>query len=231
MESVVPKTFLTLLVMFLGVTAPAGTRHAQGSDATGLTEVAVDWRAWLTPVRGLVLGVRAIGEPVVAVATSHGVEVVLMHSGNGRLLRFVVPESGELAEADAEALAQFLRCRRTARVKRAHQGLVGLLADVARKYPGHTIEIMSGYRGTREESRTSPHRAGRAVDIRVHGVKTTEVRDWLWSTHHAVGVGWYPHSDFLHMDVRPGQKDTSWTQRSSGADNIYNPRWAYKARK
>lgn len=133
------------------------------------------------------------------------------------------------SEADQATLARFLRCTRSARSKSMHPGLVQLIIDVAARYPGHAIEITSAYRATREERRTSPHRAARAVDFRVLGVKTTEVRDWLWATHRnqdGVGVGWYPHGDFLHMDVRPGKHDATWTQKHMNDDNTYNPRWA-----
>jgi uncharacterized protein YcbK (DUF882 family) len=158
------------------------------------------------------------------------VTVSLVDQAGQRLILELVP-GAPLDPATEQAVSHFLRCRKSGRTRQMHPGLVGLLVDVARQYPGHDIEVTSAYRGTRDERRTSPHRAGRAVDFRVVGVKTTEVRDWLWATHHEVGIGWYPHSDFLHMDVRPGQKDTSWTQRHYNDDNHYNPRWAYKARK
>ena len=88
----------------------------------------------------------------------------------------------------------------------------------------------------RELDRTACEQALKAKDARFDGrffigVKTTVVRDFLWSTHREVGIGWYPHSNYLHMDVRPGQRDTSWTQRQKDGENSYNPGWAYKARK
>ena len=43
---------------------------------------------------------------------------------------------------------------------------------------------------------------GLACDFRVEGVKTTELRDYLRATFDKVGVGYYPNSTFVHLDVR-----------------------------
>jgi hypothetical protein len=43
---------------------------------------------------------------------------------------------------------------------------------------------------------------GLACDFRVEGIKTTELRDYLRKTFEKVGVGYYPNSTFVHLDVR-----------------------------
>ena len=43
---------------------------------------------------------------------------------------------------------------------------------------------------------------GLACDFRVEGVKTTDLRDYLRKTFDKVGVGYYPNSTFVHLDVR-----------------------------
>ena len=43
---------------------------------------------------------------------------------------------------------------------------------------------------------------GLACDFRVEGVKTTELRDYLRKAFDKVGVGYYPNSTFVHLDVR-----------------------------
>jgi hypothetical protein len=43
---------------------------------------------------------------------------------------------------------------------------------------------------------------GLACDFRVEGVKTAELRDYLRRTFDKVGVGYYPNSTFVHLDVR-----------------------------
>ena len=45
---------------------------------------------------------------------------------------------------------------------------------------------------------------GLACDFRVVGVKNTELRDYLRHAFKHVGVGYYPNSSFVHLDVRQG---------------------------
>lgn len=61
------------------------------------------------------------------------------------------------------------------------------------------IEIVSGFR--KEERTSSRHKQGRAVDFRVKGVDPKTV--WTFCKRfHPVGVGYYPTSRFVHLDVR-----------------------------
>lgn len=102
---------------------------------------------------------------------------------------------------------------------------LAMLAHLAERY-GKPIEFVSGYRVSRGESWTSPHRAARAIDFRIPGVPLTEVRDHLWRTFRGVGIGYYPYDRFLHMDTRP--EDMSWT--AIGGTNHYHPSWSFTAR-
>jgi uncharacterized protein YcbK (DUF882 family) len=164
-------------------------------------------------------------------AAPHTVTVELYDVNANRSAVFQIPLDGQLPREQAIEVGRFFGCHRTGRSKPIHPGTLAMLAEVAQRYPGHVIELVSGYRASPEERRTSPHRGARAIDFRVRGVKTTEIRDWLWSTHEKVGIGWYPHSNFLHMDVRPDKKDTAWTQHRKNEDNDYHPRWARLARR
>ncbi|HEX2880808.1 MAG TPA: DUF882 domain-containing protein, partial [Polyangiaceae bacterium] len=47
----------------------------------------------------------------------------------------------------------------------------------------------------------SKHPLGHAVDFSVDGVPNTALRDFL-RTQARVGVGFYPNSSFIHLDVR-----------------------------
>ena len=46
---------------------------------------------------------------------------------------------------------------------------------------------------------------GLACDFRVVGVGNTQLRDYLRQTFKKVGVGYYPNSSFVHLDVRKDQ--------------------------
>jgi uncharacterized protein YcbK (DUF882 family) len=187
---------------------------------------------WVEAVREIVARLlleATLPQPAqTAVATI--VPVDLFDVNGEKSAHFELPLDGQLSPELNLEVAKFFSCRRSGKVRPIHPNTLAMLAEVAQRYPGHTIEIVSGYRASREERKTSPHLAGRAIDLRVRGVKTTDVRDWLWSTHSHVGIGFYPHHDYLHMDTRPEQKDTAWTQARLNADNDYHPRWARKAR-
>jgi uncharacterized protein YcbK (DUF882 family) len=84
--------------------------------------------------------------------------------------------------------------------------------------PDGIVDILSGYRSEEtndmlRESRTtnaakySQHIQGKAIDIRVPGVSATLVRDAALSVG-AGGVGYYPQSQFVHVDVGPVRQ---WT--------------------
>jgi uncharacterized protein YcbK (DUF882 family) len=70
-------------------------------------------------------------------------------------------------------------------------------------------ELLSGYRSpktnamlrgnSRGVARHSYHMSGQAVDVRLNNVNSQHVRKMAISLH-AGGVGYYPRSDFVHMD-------------------------------
>jgi LysM repeat protein len=84
--------------------------------------------------------------------------------------------------------------------------LLRLLVDVSNTFGGRPIQIVSGYR-TSSFFRDSRHKTSQAVDFTVIGVPNAVARDYLL-TLDSVGVGYYPNSTFLHLDVRP--HSTRW---------------------
>ncbi len=98
------------------------------------------------------------------------------------------------------------------------RALVERLARIGAAFEGHAIEIVSAYRpDSREQSR---HHQGRALDLFVHDVPREAVRD-LAVTFRETGVGWYPNSTFVHIDVR--EESTYWVDLSSPGEA---PRYA-----
>jgi hypothetical protein len=60
--------------------------------------------------------------------------------------------------------------------------------------------VVSGFR--RESyAISSRHRRSQALDFSIPGVPNEVLRDFLLSIG-TVGVGYYPHSSFVHLDVR-----------------------------
>jgi hypothetical protein len=85
------------------------------------------------------------------------------------------------------------------RIRRLHAGLLDRLRAIADHFPGHVIEIVSAYRPDARDG--SRHRLGRAIDLRVRDVAVSELDAFL-RTIEGTGVGLYPTTDFVHVDVR-----------------------------
>jgi uncharacterized protein YcbK (DUF882 family) len=112
----------------------------------------------------------------------------------------------------------FLRCHYTNQKHAMSPRLMRLMYQAGRHWPGHRLEVVSGYRHPDvAKNPHSPHMKGLACDFRVAGVKNTELRDYLRRSFDKVGVGYYPNSSFVHLDVR---KDRSafWIDYSGPGD-------------
>lgn len=81
--------------------------------------------------------------------------------------------------------------------------LIEHLSEVSDHFGGRAIRVVSGFRPETPTQYTphSRHNQGEAVDFVVDGVPNEVVRDYC-RTLGAVGVGYYPHSSFVHLDVR-----------------------------
>jgi LysM repeat protein len=88
----------------------------------------------------------------------------------------------------------------------APERLLKLLVQVSDTFGGRPLYIVSGYRTT-SHFQDSRHKTSQAIDFSVTGVPNSVVRDYL-RTLRNVGVGYYPNSTFLHLDVRG--KTTYW---------------------
>jgi uncharacterized protein YcbK (DUF882 family) len=113
------------------------------------------------------------------------------------------------------ALAQldyFLRDHRTGDVRHFDPRLYDILDDLISSigHSGVEIDIVCGYRtsSTNESLRAhttgvaknSLHIQGEAIDLRMPGIDTLKLRKAALSLRRG-GVGYYPHSDFIHVDV------------------------------
>jgi hypothetical protein len=78
--------------------------------------------------------------------------------------------------------------------------LIRLLVEVSDTFGGRPIRLVSGYR-TNSYYQDSRHKQSAAIDFLVVGVPNAVVVDYL-REFEDVGVGYYPNSSFVHMDVR-----------------------------
>jgi uncharacterized protein YcbK (DUF882 family) len=143
------------------------------------------------------------------VARSRG--VATLHRLATQLTRKVrlVDDRGRVRRPALRELAALLRPRNSHRSKEPHPRLVRLLARVSDHFGGRPIHIVSGYRRPGGNTRaTSRHVAAQAIDFRIPGVPLAALRDYCARLDH-VGVGYYPRSNFVHLDVR--RSGARWT--------------------
>lgn len=107
-------------------------------------------------------------------------------------------------------LNSFLRDFRTGGITKIDTKLLDTLFNIHQK-SGSTnpINIISGYRSpktndflhktTNGVAKKSFHTLGQAIDIRIPGIPLKKLRD-LAKEEKLGGVGYYPKSDFIHID-------------------------------
>ena len=143
-------------------------------------------------------------------------ELRLHHLHTGEDLDVVYRIGDQYIPGAIAQLNHFLRDHRTQDVSsydpREFDVLHSVLAKLGRQ--NSVIDIVCGYRTpwsnnflrTRSAStgvaQHSQHMLAKAIDIRVPGVPTAKLRDAALSLQ-AGGVGYYPLSQFVHVDVGP----------------------------
>ena len=160
-----------------------------------------------------------------AAATSAGTEVVsltkdfrlkLQNMHTGESLDIVYRVGNTYLPEAVEKLNYFLRDHNTQDVVEYDPKEFDVLHNVLARLrkPNGVINVVCGYRTpeTNAELRQnspqtgvaehSQHMEGHAIDIRVPGVSTVALRNAALSLH-AGGVGYYPTSQFVHVDVGP----------------------------
>lgn len=100
--------------------------------------------------------------------------------------------------------------------------LLALVAKVSDTFGGRPLHVVSGYRSAGADR--SRHRQGRALDFSIEGVPLEALRDFCKSLER-VGVGYYPTSRFVHLDVR--DRWTYWVDVSgNGEEPRYTETWS-----
>ena len=109
-------------------------------------------------------------------------------------------------------LDYFLRDHNTNEVRHFDPHLYDILSDLTASVgrPGGEIDIVCGYRTTSTNAALRAHTNGvaknslhiqaEAIDLRMPGVNTLKLRKAALALARG-GVGYYPHSDFIHVDT------------------------------
>jgi uncharacterized protein YcbK (DUF882 family)/LysM repeat protein len=121
-----------------------------------------------------------------------------------RFVGSVVDKQGALRPAAVRALNNLLAAG--GKHPPLPERLVRLLVKVSDTFGGRSIHVVSGYR-TNSYYQDSRHRLSAAVDFAVADVPNTILCEYLRELDD-VGVGYYPNSNFVHLDVR--KQSTYW---------------------
>jgi uncharacterized protein YcbK (DUF882 family) len=160
--------------------------------------------------------IATMAKPALALmprATTGLRELVFHNLHTDERTRTIYWRDGAYDKTGLARINQILRDFRSGDVHPMHPGLLDLLHDLQAKC-GHEgpIEIISGYRSPHTNALLrsasggvaghSYHMRGMAIDIRLPGTALTSVRNNALTMQRG-GVGFYPSSGFVHVDVGP----------------------------
>jgi uncharacterized protein YcbK (DUF882 family) len=136
----------------------------------------------------------------------------LYHTHTGEHIDIVYRRGDVYLPEAEEKLDHFLRDHRTGDIKHYDPHVFDILSDVAAAvgHPVAEIEIICGYRTAWSNeflrarsagvAKNSQHMQAHAIDIRIPGVDTLALRDAALALRRG-GVGYYPRSEFVHVDT------------------------------
>ncbi|MCC7305466.1 MAG: DUF882 domain-containing protein [Alphaproteobacteria bacterium] len=136
--------------------------------------------------------------------------IALRHTHTGESFSGVYRIGDKYLPDTFERLNLFLRDFRTKQVFPMDPRVVDIISAIQTKTGARHMEVLSGYRSPKTNSmlrhetsgvaKNSFHMYGQAIDFRVPGYNTGRLRKVAMGMK-AGGVGYYPKSDFVHVDT------------------------------
>jgi len=138
--------------------------------------------------------------------------VQLFNTHTNERIDIVYKRGDEYVSSALAKLDYFLRDHKTNEVRHFDPRLYDILADLTASvgHPGGEIDIVCGYRTPETNAALRAHTNGvaihslhiqaKAIDLRMPGVNTLKLRRAALALARG-GVGYYPHSDFIHVDT------------------------------
>jgi uncharacterized protein YcbK (DUF882 family) len=136
----------------------------------------------------------------------------LYNTHTGERIDIVYRRGEQYIPAALVKLDYFLRDHVTGDVRHFDPRLYDILSDLTASigHPGGEIDIVCGYRTpatnaslrarTSGVAKNSLHIQAEAIDLRMPGINTLKLRNAALALRRG-GVGYYPHSDFIHVDT------------------------------
>lgn len=183
-----------------------------------MNQINTERRKWLS-LGGLVLGAAILPNQVMAslsTSTPLSLRFRNINTGEQHSANFF---GGRLGPKDLNALNHLMRDRHTNQIKAIDPKLFVKLNQLQGRLGFRNAEILvlSGYRSAKTNAAmrrnhrgvasNSYHIRGQAVDFQVSGVALAKVRSAAISLNNG-GVGYYPRSNFVHVDTGPVR---TWT--------------------
>jgi uncharacterized protein YcbK (DUF882 family) len=150
------------------------------------------------------------GAPVPAVVQDHSLHLYNTHTNEK--IDIVFRHGDQYIQSALAKLDYFLRDHNTNEVRHFDPKLYDILSDLTASVgrPNGEIDIVCGYRTsatnanlrahTNGVAKNSLHIQAEAIDLRMPSVNTLKLRKAALALARG-GVGYYPHSDFIHVDV------------------------------
>ena len=138
--------------------------------------------------------------------------LLLYNTHTGERLYIIYRRGSQYIPPALARLDYFLRDHVTNDVRHFDPRLYDILADLTASvgHPGGEIDIVCGYRTpstnaalrahTTGVAKNSLHIQAEAIDLRMPGIDTLVLRHAALALARG-GVGYYPHSDFIHVDT------------------------------
>jgi uncharacterized protein YcbK (DUF882 family) len=135
----------------------------------------------------------------------------LLNLHTGESINATYWAEGQYQTGELHAINKILRDFRTGDVHKMDHDLIDLLNIMHHKIgTNKPFHVISGYRSPKTNAtlnknssgvaKKSLHMQGKAIDIRVPGQRLSDLRKIALNLH-AGGVGFYPESDFIHVDT------------------------------
>ncbi|HEX2734622.1 MAG TPA: DUF882 domain-containing protein [Polyangiaceae bacterium] len=182
-------------------------------------------RAALPPIGTLAKGRNGKRQPSWATYTKPAQKrgYVVLNATGRSWKGYAIVKGNRLSNAAQTGFNHALYSWRTGNERQIAPGLIRLLAQVSDAFGGRPLRVVSGYR-EHSHFKESRHLVGNACDFSIPGVPNEVLRDYLL-TFDDVGVGYYPNSSFVHLDVRkvkatwidfagPGERPRSHRERA-----------------
>lgn len=135
----------------------------------------------------------------------------LLNLHTGERINATYWAEGQYQTSELRAINRVLRDHRTGDVNPIDSSLIDMLNILHHKMDGkQPFHVISGYRSPKTNAalqknssgvaKKSLHMQGKAIDIRLPGRQLAALRKASLSLH-VGGVGYYPKSDFIHVDT------------------------------